>query len=226
MLSVQHPVFRDITQEEFDEILSCGGIHITEYKKGTVLFHAGDKIEEFGILLSGEIHIENIDLWGNRMILHNISKGQAFGETYAFCRVPVMVDVTAAQDCRVLFVHMGVLLSPDNQTKSWYAKLLYNLLVLSTGKNLAWSNRVFCITSKHIRTRVMTYLSSEAVKCGKMSFTIPFDRQQMADYLNVERSALSKELGRMQKEGIITFRKNDFQLHRVDPSIISVFHRV
>ena len=72
----------------------------------------------------------------------------------------------------------------------------------------------------------MTYLSSEAVKCGKMSFTIPFDRQQMADYLNVERSALSKELGRMQKEGIITFRKNDFQLHRVDPSIISVFHRV
>lgn len=216
MFPINHPVFNKITQEEYDELISCGGIRNVEYKKGTVLFHTGDLTEEFGILISGKIHIENIDLWGNRMILHNISEGQAFAETYAFCKVPIMVDVTAVEDSKVLFVDIGILLSCGNQSKSWYNKLLYNLLVLSTEKNLAWSSRVFCIASKSIRTRVMTYLSSEAVRCGSMEFTVPFDRQQMADYLNVERSALSKELGRMQKEGILTFRRNKFHLHRVD----------
>lgn len=216
MFPINHPVFDKITQEEYDELISCGGIRTVEYKKGTVLFQTGDQTEEFGILLSGKIHIENIDLWGNRMILHNISEGQAFAETYAFCKVPIMVDVTAVEDSKVLFVDIGVLLSCGNQAKSWYNKLLYNLLVLSTEKNLAWSSRVFCIASKSIRTRVMTYLSSEAVRCGSTEFTVPFDRQQMADYLNVERSALSKELGRMQKEGILTFRKNKFHLYRVD----------
>lgn len=216
MFPINHPVFDKITQEEYDELISCGGIRAVEYKKGAVLFQTGDQTEEFGILLSGKIHIENIDLWGNRMILHNISEGQAFAETYAFCKVPIMVDVTAVEDSKVLFVDIGILLSCGNQAKLWYNKLLYNLLVLSTEKNLAWSSRVFCIASKSIRTRVMTYLSSEAVRCGSTEFTVPFDRQQMADYLNVERSALSKELGRMQKEGILTFRKNKFHLYRVD----------
>lgn len=216
MLPVQNQFFSGITQEEYNEMLSCGCIHITEYKKGSVIFHTGDQTEEFGILLSGEIHIENIDLWGNRIILHNISEGQSFAETYAFCNVPIMVDVIAVRDSKVLFVHIGVLHSSANRSKSWYNKLLYNLLVLSTGKNLAWSSRVFCITSKSIRTRVMNYLSSEAIKRGTMEFDIPFDRQQMADYLNVERSALSKELGRMQKKGILTFHKNHFHLHQVE----------
>lgn len=215
MFPINHPVFDKITDGEFKDLTLCGGIHEAEYKKGSVLFRTGDKTQRFGILISGKIYIENIDLWGNRMILHNISEGEAFAETYAFCRVPIMVDVTAVEDSTVLFADLGVLLTDKNQTKSWYGKLLYNLLVLSTEKNLAWSGRVFCIASKSIRTRVMTYLSSEAVRRGSMEFSVPFDRQQMADYLNVERTALSKELSRMQKEGILTYRKNKFHLLRV-----------
>lgn len=213
---IQHPFFDGITPEEYDEMQSCGEIRTVQYPKGSVLFHTGDKTREFGILLSGEIHIENIDLWGNRMILHNISRGQAFAETYAFCDVPIMVDVIAAQDCTVFFIPIHSLLAPCNRDKTWYNKLLYNLLLLSTGKNLSWSNRMFCISSKSIRTRVMTYLSAESVKRGTVEFTIPFDRQQMADYLNIERSALSKELGRMQKEGILHFHKNRFHLYHVE----------
>ena len=216
MIPIPHPVFQNISDAEYAEMLSCGCIETAEYPKGSILFHTGDQTEKFGILIFGEIYIESIDLWGNRMILHQIPAGGAFAETYAFCKVPMMVDVTAVQDCKVLFVHLGVLLAPCHQTNSWYKKLIYNLLILSTNKNLLWSNRVFCITPKQIRTRVMHYLSSEAVKCGQREFTIPFDRQQMADYLNVERSALSKELGRMQKAGILTFRKNYFCLHQMD----------
>ena len=169
-----HPIFAGIAQEEYEEMARRGCIRLADYSKEEVLLRTGDKTEEFGILLSGKIHIENIDLWGSRMILHSILPGGAFGETYAFCQAPMMVDV----------------------------------LILSTQKNLAWSSRMFCISAKTIRGRVMTYLSSEALRTGKRQFTIPFDRQQMADYLNVERSALSKELGKMQREGILTFRKN------------------
>lgn len=216
MTPLNHPVFRNVTQNEYEDMISCGCVRIAEYTKGNVLFHTGEKTSEFGILISGEIYIESIDFWGNRMILHQIPSGGVFAETYAFCKVPLMVDVTAAQNSIVLFVDLGVLLAKKHTEKSWYVKLIQSLLILSTNKNLLWSGRVLCITSKSIRSRVMTYLSSEAVKCGKKDFTVPFNRQQMADYLNVERSALSKELGRMQKEGILTFHKNHFHLHCMD----------
>ncbi|MFR9144197.1 MAG: Crp/Fnr family transcriptional regulator, partial [Lentihominibacter sp.] len=93
---------------------------------------------------------------------------------------------------------------------------LHNMLLMSTNKNLGLSNRIFCTSSKNIRSRVMTYLSSEAVKSGSMDIVIPFNRQQMADYLNLERSALSKELGKMRDEGILEFRKNRFRLFRLE----------
>lgn len=208
------PIFRGIETAEYDDLVSCGCVRHADYAKGAVLFHTGDRTREFGILLRGEVHIENIDVWGNRIILHSIAPGQSFAETYAFCGAPMMVDVVSARDSRVLFVDLEPLLTPANHGKSWYPKLLQNLLVLSTNKNLAWSTRMFCISSKNIRTRVMNYLSGEAVRRGSMEFDIPFNRQQMADYLNVERSALSKELGRMQKEGILRFRKNRFHLCR------------
>lgn len=216
MFPLNHPLFLNITQEEYDIMLSCGGIRTMEYDKNSILFHTGDFTEEFGILISGEIYIESIDLWGNRMILHQIAAGDVFAETYALCHVPMMVDVTAVQYSMVLFVNLKVLLSLYHQKESWYMKLMQNLLLLSIHKNLLWSGRMLCISSKSIRSRVMTYLSSEAMKCGKMEFSIPFDRQQMADYLNVERSALSKELGRMQKEGILTFSKNNFKLYTLE----------
>lgn len=176
MALFNHPVLRGVTEAEYEEMLRCGCIRIAEYAKDAVIFHTGDLPREFGILISGEIYLENMDLWGNRVIVHQISAGGAFAETYAFCKMPMMVDVTAVRDCRVLFVHLGVLLDSFHQEKSWQKKLIYNLLILSTQKNLLWSNRFFCITPKHIRTRVMTYLSAEAVKCGKREFTIPFDR--------------------------------------------------
>jgi CRP-like cAMP-binding protein len=210
----QIPIFLGVTQEEYDEMTACGCIRLREYQKDMVIFRMGDKTQEFGVLLSGEVHIESSDLWGNRVILHTIAPGQAFAETYAFCRVPMMVDVTAVRESRILFLNINTLLPQDSRDKSWYSKMLYNLLLLSTGKNLAWSSRVFCISAKSIRARVMTYLSSQARREGSMEITIPFDRQQMADYLNVERSALSKELGRMKREGILAFHKNRFRILR------------
>ncbi|MBM6925465.1 Crp/Fnr family transcriptional regulator [Pseudoflavonifractor phocaeensis] len=220
MMVLKNPIFQGVGPDEYAQMEALGAIRQVDYPKESPIFHTGDMTAEFGVLLSGCVHIENLDLWGNRMILHNIAPGQAFAESYAFSRTPMMVDVVAVDACKVLFIHLGILLDPAQSQKSWYTKVLYNLLTLSTRKNLAWSNRMFCISSRHIRTRLMTYLSSEAVRRGSMELTIPFDRQQLADYLNVERSALSKELGRMKQEGILTFRKNQFRLLNVDHSLL------
>ncbi len=210
---LRHPIFDNVTNDEFGEMISCGCVHIANHEKGSMLLHTGDKTNQFGIVLSGEIYIESIDLWGNRMILHRISSGGVFGETYALSGVPLMVDVTVTKDSKIAYVNLSELLTDKNQQKLWYSKVVKNLLMLSVNKNLLWSERVFCISAKSIRSRVMNYLSAESVRQKSTQFDIPFDRQQMADYLNVERSALSKELGRMQKEGILTFKKRTFQLH-------------
>lgn len=208
-------LFQDVTPDECSEMTALGCVRTADFEKGAVLFRAGDKTEEFGVLLSGEVHVESGDLWGNRVILHSIGAGNAFAETYALCGVPMMADVTTVQPSRVLFIRLAALLDEQNSAQAWYPKLLRNLTLIFARKNLAWSGRVFCLSAKGIRSRVMMYLSAQAAQAGSTEFSIPFDRQQLADYLNVERSALSKELGRMQKEGILSFRKNHFLLHHI-----------
>lgn len=207
-------LFLGIPLEECGEMMALGCVRTADFEKGAVLFRTGDVTGEFGVLLSGEVHVESGDLWGNRVILHSIPAGHAFAETYALCGVPMMADVIAVQPSRVLFIRLASLLDEANSAQPWYPKLLRNLTLLFARKNLAWSGRVFCLSAKDIRSRVMMYLSAQAAQAGSTEFSIPFDRQQLADYLNVERSALSKELGRMRNEGILTFRKNHFQLHR------------
>lgn len=207
-------IFRSFTQEEYADVVNCGNLRQTCFQKGEVIFSAGERCEAFGLLCKGKIHIEHTDVWGNRMILHELSAGYCFAETYAFSKAKIMVDVIAKEDCLVLFIPLQRLLAKEHQQRSWYSKLLYNTLQISAEKNMLWSSRMFCISSRSIRAKVMRYLSNEAIKNGSMDFHIPFDRQQMADYLNVERTALSKELSHMQKEGILSYHKDHFILHQ------------
>ena len=186
----------------------------SSYEKNAVIFHIGQMTEEIGVVVNGCIHIENIDLLGNKSILSDISAGQIFAETYAFCEEPLMVDVVAAADSTILFLNVKKMLLPQYNSYHWQTTMRNNLLISAMHKNLILSQRIFCTTSKTIRGRILTYLSAQALKQNNArSFEIPFDRQQLADYLNVDRSALSKELGKMQEEGIITFRKNFFTIH-------------
>lgn len=208
------PLLHNITCEELEEMQALQGMHRRGYKKGEIIFHAGSIAREMGIVISGSIHIENVDLWGNRSILQAIPAGQMFGETYVMCREPLMVDVVCAEDARVLMMDITTLLREEYRQKSWHPKLYHNLLMGSFQKNLALSSRIFCTTPKSVRERVLLYLTYQSRRAGSVSFIIPFDRQQMADYLNLDRSALSKELGKMRKEGLIDFRKNHFVLKR------------
>ena len=213
----QTQLFRNIPVGELSGLLNCLRAVRRQYEKGAVLCSAGERTASIGLVLSGSVHIESDDVWGNKSILSSVGPGQVFAETYACLPdEPLMVSVTAAEDTAVLFLHAPHMLAPCTQTCICHAQLIRNLLFVSARKNLELSRRAFHTAPKTIRGRLLSYLSMQAIRAGSDSFSIPFDRQQLADYLGVDRSALSAELGRMRREGLLDFRKNWFHLQRPD----------
>ena len=209
-----HPLFQDLSESDLDQLYHAACMRSQFFEKNQTVFHAGDRICEVGIVQTGNVHIEMIELWGNKSILSSIAPGQIFAETYAICRKPLLVDVTAAAPCEILFLNLEFLARSFSEPGSCRDAIMQNLFAICVRKNLILSNRIFCTTPKTVRGRLLVYLSSESAKAGSTSFTIPFDRQGMADYLNLDRSALSKELGRMKKDGILDFKKNHFILYQ------------
>lgn len=209
-------LFRGMNEQEVALAMKQLEATHKEYKKGETILTAGDKTDRMGMILDGSVTIENNDLWGNRTILSHVSVGQFFAETYAFLKdEPLLVDAVANQDCHILFLRIGLLPSLLDK-HSWGIKFLNNLLSISAQKNIQLSGRSFHTSPKTIRARVMSYLNSMAIQKETTQFTIPFDRQQFADYLNVERTALSKELSKMKKEHLIDVHKNHFILYQID----------
>ena len=207
------PLFRDFTEKELSNALSSFEAKKLNFQKGNTILSAGTTPEVIGIVLSGSITILSDDIWGNRTILSNVRKGGLFAEAYAILEdEPLLVNVIANEDCSILFLKIKKALSPSKSPESWNYKFIQNLLRISSRKNLLLSGRSFHTAPKTIRGRVMSYLNAMSLQKGTKEFDIPFDRQQFADYLNLERSALSKELGKMKKEGIISTRKSHFKL--------------
>lgn len=207
-------LFQGISEEETREMLTCLGAGSKNYAKGETVLRVGDRIQALGLVLSGSVNIENDDVWGNKTILDNIAPGQVFGETYAcLLNTPLMVNVVAAEETEILFLHAGRLLTTCSNACPHHGWLIQNLLAVTARKNLNLSRRIFHTSAKTIRGRLLSYLSDQAVRQDSRSFLIPFDRQQLADYLGVDRSALSNELSKMQRDGLLTVKKNLFQLH-------------
>lgn len=207
------PLFRGFSEKELSKALSFFAEKKQNFKKGSLIMSAGTKPGVIGIVISGSITILSDDIWGNRTILSNVRKGGLFAEAYAILEdEPLLVDVMANEDCTILFLNIKKTLSSSKSPESWNYKFMQNLLIISSRKNLLLSGRSFHTAPKTIRGRVMSYLNAMSLQKGTKEFDIPFDRQQLADYLNLERSALSKELGKMQKEGVISTRKSHFKL--------------
>lgn len=199
--------------DEIESMLQCLGAEEKSITKGSIIYHAGDTTQYMGLVLSGGVNIEYDDMWGNKSILNHVEAGQIFAEVYA-C-IPgetLMVNAVAAQDTQVLFLNTGHLLCTCSNNCSHHNKLIRNLLNVMAQKNLNLSRRILHTSSKSIRGRLRSYLSYQAAQHGSYQFTIPFNRQQLADYLGVDRSAMSNELGKMQKEGLLQVNRNAFCL--------------
>lgn len=205
-------LFNNMNENEIDEALKFFNARKTNYYKDNIIFHAGEKTKILGIVLSGSVTVESNDLWGNRTILTIIKKGGIFAETYALLNETLLVDAFANEKSEIILLNIGSLSSFVDFEKIWINKFILNLLSVCARKNLILSAKNFDTSAKSIRKRVMSYLNAESIKKQSRSFDIPFNRQQFADYLNVERTALSKELGKMKRENLIDYHKNNFQV--------------
>lgn len=205
-------LFNKMSEKEINEALKFFKARKTNYDKDTVIFHAGENTKILGIVLSGSVTVESNDLWGNRTILTIIKKGGIFAETYALLNETLLVDAVANEKSEIILLSVGDLSSFVDFEKSWIKKFILNLLSACARKNLILSAKNFDTSAKSIRKRVMSYLNAESIKNQNRSFDIPFNRQQFADYLNVERTALSKELSKMKRENLIDFHKNHFEI--------------
>lgn len=206
-------LFLDMNTFEINTALYVLNARYQTFEKGEIILHAGGQTDCVCLVISGSVTIENNDMWGNRTILNIVDSDDFFAETYAILKdETMMVDAVANEQCAIMFLRIGGLFGSGFEGQPWSNKLVRNLLMISANKNLILSGRSFHISPKTARGRIMAYLNSVSLKKHSKVFDIPFDRQQMADYLNLERTALSKELSRMKREKIIDFKKNHFEI--------------
>jgi len=207
-------LFKGFTPSEIQAALQSLCARSVAYQKGAVILSAGSTTDKMGLVLSGSVTIESNDVWGNRTILSHVDPGQFFAETYALLSTePLLVGAVANEDAEILFLYLGGITETAGLTNTWTSKLLNNLLIVSAHKNMMLSSRSIHTSPKTIRRKVLAYLNSVALKTNARQFDIPFDRQQLADYLNADRTALSKELGKMKADGLISFDKNHFVIN-------------
>lgn len=206
-------LFAGIMEEDISTVLHCLSARISSYKKDDFILHTGDFVQQVGMVLSGSVLVIKEDFWGNRSILSEISPGSVFAETYAcITNIPLEVSVIASSDCEVLFLDFQKLLTTCSAACQFHTQLIHNLLSILAHKNRILTKKLEHISQKTTRDKLLSYLSAESLKAKNPSFTIPFNRQQLADYLSVDRSAMSNELSKLKKEGILDYNKNSFVL--------------
>ena len=216
-------LFRGLQTDEIRSVLTCMNAREKSYRKGEVLCRAGESVSSMGMILSGSVNIVVNYYWGGSNIFGHIGPGELFAESYA--AIPgreLLVDVIADEPTEVLFLPFLRLTETCAQSCPFHNRVIHNLLQIMARKNLHLSVRMMHTASRSIRNRLLSYLSEQAVQNGSSQFTIPFSRQQLADYLGVDRSALSNELSKMQRDGLITYKRNRFALTEKVPELFSL----
>ena len=207
------PIFYNLKKEEIINILKFFNYSKEDFEKNNFIFEIGKPISKIGIILSGEINIIKEDFWGNRNILNKFKSGEIFGEVFALAKVsPNNILVETSQNSKILFLDLTNFSIDNENNSNEILKFLSNIFKISLKKNILFTEKLEHITKKTIREKIISYLSTEALKNRSNSFFIKFDRQELADYLFVERSALSRELSSMKKDGLIEYNKNHFTL--------------
>ncbi|WP_297311927.1 Crp/Fnr family transcriptional regulator [uncultured Oscillibacter sp.] len=202
------PLFSGIAEQELPGLLDHLEATTGVYEKNTTVFWEGGRAT-FGIVLSGGVHIVREDCWGNRSVIARIDAPQPFGEACAFAGVDCFpASVIAANKSEILLISVQKMLDASGDDP----RIIQNLLRLIAGKNLLLKEKIEYLSIRTTKEKLMVYLTAQAKAQGSRRFTIPFDRQALADYLGVERSAMSAELGKLRAEGKIEFKRNHFEI--------------
>ena len=210
-------LFEGMSREELEEALTALHPRQETYHRNQVILNAGDRVEDLSVVLSGSVRMEFIDSLGGRSIPAFHMPGQAFGVVAGVLDQPMAAAAVANEDCRVLLLDRSALEAPRSHWRPWLYLLVRNLLTVSCKKYMMLMERDTLLAPKRARDRIIAYLGQVYRDVGTMEFAIPFDQQQLADYLNLDRSVVSKELNKLKREGMLWFNRNRFVLQPGTP---------
>ena len=207
------PLFLDISDGELLKMLSCLSARRRSFDKHEYVLSEGEPSVEVGILLSGSASISQIDYYGNRTLIGRVSPGEMFAEEFACASVKSLpIDVIADEECEALFINCRHILTPCSSFCGHHQKMIYNMMRDVAKKAIIFHKKIDVTAKRTTRDKLLTYLNYMAKETGSYSFEIPYDRQELADYLEVDRSGLSAEIGKLRREGIIKNKKNFFEM--------------
>lgn len=211
------PLFKGINEQEITAMTKCLSAEIKKYQKGETVFRIGDKTNNLGVVLSGKLLLSRDDFWGNQNILNEIDESMVFCGSYACIHGKSLdMNVVAREDTTVIFFNVERVITVCPSSCTFHNRLIHNLLSVLAQKNLNMFEKINHITQRTTREKLLSYFLSQAVHHNSNEFSISFNRQQLADYLSVERSAMSAELSKMKSENIIDYHKNHFILKKTN----------
>lgn len=206
-------LFFGVREDDIFAMLDCLGAKLSAFQKDETVLQQGETLNSIPVLVKGKLHIQNEDYWGNRSILGSIDVGEMFGEAYAVPESGTLLnDVVAVEDSTVIFFDIKRILTTCSSACRFHAMVVQNLFFAVCEKNRKLVQKLGHMSKRTTREKLISYLSEEAKKHNRSHFEIPFSRQQLADFLSVDRSAMSNELCKMRDEGLIAFHKNRFEL--------------
>ncbi len=212
------PLFSGVSEGELLPMLTCLGAVQASFPREAFLLHTGDTAESIGLVLSGNVLVIQEDIWGNRNILSKAGVGQTFATAYACAPGSVLnVSVTAETPVTAMFLNVKRILTVCSSACAHHNRIIYNLMGELAEKNLRFSEKLTHMGQRTTRAKLLSYFSAESQRLGKYEFDIPFSRQQLADYLAVERSGLSVELGKLRSERLLDFHRSHFILKLQEP---------
>lgn len=207
------PLFAQIEEENLLRMLVCLGARVESFDKKYTIIAEGNPAKYIGIVLSGSVQIIRIDYYGNRSILSEIGVSEVFAEAFACAEVPsIPVTVIANEPCDIMLIDCGHILHTCSNNCGFHQQLIFNLMKDLATKTIMFHQKIEITSKRSTREKLLTYLMFQAQKAGKNRFQIPFDRQELADYLEVDRSGLSAEISRLRKEGVLESDRNEFIL--------------
>ena len=207
------PLFRDIESSNLLKMLTCLDAKVESFDKKYTIFSEGTPARYLGIVLTGSVQVVRIDYYGNRSILTELGSGQVFSEEFSCAGLPTIpVSVIADDPCDVMLIDCSHILHTCSNNCAFHQQLIFNLMKNLAEKAILFHQKVEIAAKRTTREKLMTYLMFQAKKAGSNRFRIPFDRQELADYLEVDRSGLSAEISKLRKEGVLESDKNTFVL--------------
>ncbi len=211
------PLFDGFDEASIGSILPCLSASVRQADKNTFVLSAGETLSDVGLILSGSLHVVSEDYWGRKDILSNLGPGELFAESFSCAHAKQLpVSVVAAEDTAYMRIDCGKIIRTCSSACVFHTQLINNLLQILARKNIRLTQKITQLSKRTTREKLLAYLSDEAQRASGASFEIPFSRQELADYLSVDRSAMTTELGKMRDKGLLEFERRHFTLHAED----------